>query len=206
MKINLANRVTITRVLLIFPFIILMINHNDSQFSPQTQDLMRYGATVLFFAMAASDCLDGYLARKRGQCTKLGAFLDPMADKLLMASAALLLTTRHTAVNGFVLPTTVAVLIIGKDMFLLIGFLIVHFVTSSVKIVPAKVGKSATALQLTMVGGILLAPEISSAIPGWIWVLRLLWWTAAAVAIFATFVYIRTGSRYIEQAEHNNSK
>ena len=126
-----------------------------------------------------------------------------MADKLLMACACVLLALPGGGVTDFRLPPTVAVLIIGKDLFLLIGFIIVYFVTLQVRLVSVFIGKVATVLQLSMVASILLAPEISMFIPGWIWFLRVLWWSAAATAILATLIYIRTGSRYIEQYERN---
>ena len=90
---------------------------------------------------------------------------------------------------------------LAKDLFLLIGFIIVYFVTSKIRLAPEAIGKLATFLQLTMVAGVLLAPEISRVIPGWIWVLRILWWSAAGTAIMATLIYIRTGSRYIAEYE-----
>jgi hypothetical protein len=52
-----------------------------------------------------------------------------------------------------------------------------------------------------MVACVLLAPEITAVIPGWHWVLRVLWWSAAGTAILATLIYIRNGSRYIEEYE-----
>ena len=53
---------------------------------------------------------------------------------------------------------------------------------------------------------ILLAPEISGFVPGWIWFLRVLWWSAAGTAILATLIYIRDGSRYIDDYERNLDK
>jgi hypothetical protein len=73
--------------------------------------------------------------------------------------------------------------------------------TSHILIAPVFVGKLATALQLSMVAGILIAPEVSAVLPGWIWFLKFLWWSAAGTAILATLVYIRNGSRYIEEHE-----
>jgi cardiolipin synthase len=178
-----------------------MLKINDAALTDWMQDVMRYISTVIFFVMAGSDVLDGYLARRKGQATRLGSFLDPMADKLLMTCACLLLISERAGVVGFSLPPTVVVLIIGKDLFLLLGFLVVYFTTSQVRIIPVSIGKVATALQLSMVAGILLAPEFSGIIPGWIWFLRVLWWSAAGTAIFATLIYIRHGSRYIEEAE-----
>jgi CDP-diacylglycerol--glycerol-3-phosphate 3-phosphatidyltransferase len=180
-----------------------MLKMNDPALSVAMSSVMRYLSIVIFLIMAFSDALDGYLARRNGQVTKLGSFLDPMADKLLMACACVLLALPGAGVRGFRLPPTVAVLIIGKDLFLLIGFIIVYFVTLQVRLVSVFIGKVATVLQLSMVASILLAPEISMFIPNWIWFLRVLWWSAAGTAILATLIYIRTGSRYIEQYEHN---
>jgi hypothetical protein len=92
-------------------------------------------------------------------------------------------------------------LVIGKDVFLTIGFVIVYFITSQIHTAPVLVGKIATNLQYYMVAGILLGPEISGFIPGWIWFLRVLWWSAAGTAVLATLVYIRNGIRYIEEYE-----
>jgi hypothetical protein len=91
-------------------------------------------------------------------------------------------------------------------MFLLIGFLVVYFITFQVRIVPVLIGKIATALQLSMVTAILIAPEISVFLPGWIWFLRVLWWSAAGTAILATLIYIRNGSRYVEEYEQKQGE
>ncbi len=204
MKLNWANRITILRILLLVPFVSCMLKINDPALGEAAHHGMRYGAIVIFLAMAASDIIDGVIARRNRQMTKLGSFLDPLADKLLMTCACLLLASRRAGVAGFLLPPTVVVLIIGKDMFLLIGFVVVYFITSQIRIVPVFIGRVATVLQSSMVTGILIAPEVSAFVPGWIWLLRVLWWSAATAAIAATLVYIRTGSRYIEEYEQNN--
>ena len=208
MKLSWASRITILRILLIIPFVSFMLKINDTALSLDARNAMRYVSIIIFLAMAVSDVIDGYLARRKKQITKLGAFLDPLADKLLMTCACLLLASQRGHVGCFLLPPTVVVLIIGKDLFLLIGFAIVYLITSQIRIVPVFIGKLATALQLSMVAGILIAPEVSGVLPGWIWFLRVLWWSAAGTAILATLIYIRNGSRYIEQYEQsltNNS-
>ena len=208
MKLSWASRITILRILLIIPFVSFMLKINDPALSPDARNAMRYISIVIFLVMAVSDGIDGYLARRKKQITKLGAFLDPIADKLLMTCACLLLASQRGHVEGFLLPPTVVVLIIGKDLFLLIGFVIVYFITSQIRIAPVFIGKLATALQLSMVAGILIAPEVSGVLPGWIWFLRVLWWSAAGTAILTTLIYIRNGSRYIEEYEQslaNNS-
>jgi CDP-diacylglycerol--glycerol-3-phosphate 3-phosphatidyltransferase len=180
-----------------------MLKINDPALSDFTRDAMRYISIVLFLVMAVSDGVDGYLARRKNQITKLGAFLDPIADKLLITCACLLLASQQGHVENFLLPPTVVVLIIGKDLFLLIGFVIVYLITSKIHIAPVFVGKLATTLQLSMVTGILIGPEVSGILPGWIWFLRILWWSAAGTAILVTLIYIRDGSRYIEAYEQN---
>ena len=205
MKLSWANRITIFRILLIVPFVSCMLKTNDAALSESARSAMRYVSIVIFLVMAGSDVVDGYFARRNRQSTRLGSFLDPLADKLLMTCACLLLASKRAGVGGFSLPPTVVVLIIGKDLFLLIGFVVVYFITSQVRITPALIGKIATCLQSSMVAGILLAPEISSFVPWWIWFLRVLWWSAAGTAILATLIYIRTGSRYIEEYEQANS-
>jgi CDP-diacylglycerol--glycerol-3-phosphate 3-phosphatidyltransferase len=202
-KLNWATRITIFRILLTVPFVSFMLKTNEPALSQAARNAVRYISVFLFLLMAISDAADGYLARRKSQITKLGAFLDPVADKLLITCACLLLASQRGHVEGFLLPPTVVVLIIGKDLLLLIGFVIVYLITSTVHIAPVFVGKLATALQLSMVAGILIAPEVSIVLPGWIWFLRVLWWSAAATALLATLIYIRDGSRYIAAYEQN---
>jgi CDP-diacylglycerol--glycerol-3-phosphate 3-phosphatidyltransferase len=197
MKLNWANRFTVLRILLIAPFVSCMLKINDPRFGTA----VRYAAIVIYLSMAIGDGLDGYLARRKKQVTRLGAFLDPLADKLLITSACLVLASQRGRVEGVLLPPTVVVLIICKDLFLVIGFIIVYFITSQLRIVPVFVGKLATALQLSMVAAILIAPEVFRVWAGWIWFLRTVWWSAAGSAILATLIYIRNGIRYIEEYE-----
>jgi cardiolipin synthase len=203
MKLSWASRITIVRILLIVPFVSFMLKTNDTSISGAARSAIRHASIAIFLVMAVSDGIDGYLARSKKQITRLGTFLDPVADKLLMTCACLLLASKRGQVDGFLLPSTVVVLIIGKDLLLLLGFTIVYLMTSRIHIAPVFIGKLATTLQLSMVAGILIAPEVSAFIPGWIWFLRFLWWSAAGAAILATLIYIRNGSRYIEQYEQN---
>ena len=204
MKLTWANRITILRILLIAPFVSCLLKINDAGLDEHLRLMLRYAAVAVFLLMAISDGLDGFLARKNGKSTRLGAFLDPTADKLLITSACLLLASHRAGVQGFILPSTVVVLIIGKDVLMFVGFLILFFLTGKLRVLPAPAGKVSTALQLSMVAAILIAPEVTSVLPGWIWFLRVLWWSAAAAALVATLVYIRIGSNFIEQYELNN--
>ena len=201
MKLSLATRITILRILLIIPFVSCMLKINDAEYG----NAMRSIAICIFLFMAISDAIDGYMARRKRQITRLGAFLDPMADKLLITSACLLLISQRGSIKDFPLPSLVVVLIISKDVILTLGFVTLYFFTSKIYTAPVFVGKVATALQLSMVAGILLGPEFSSILPGWIWFLKVLWWSAAGTAILALIIYIRNGVRYYEEYEQKNS-
>jgi len=191
---TIANEITLLRIVLIAPFVICMIKMDEVP-------ALRYLALGIFLVMAVSDGLDGYIARSRKQTSRLGAFLDPLADKLLITCAVVLLAMPHTAVDGYLLPPTVVVLIIGKDLLLVLGCVIIYLITSQLKIVPVKTGKLATVLQLSMVTAILLAPDIHPVFPPWVWLMRFLWWSAAGLAVLAAVIYIRRGIRYIEEFE-----
>jgi cardiolipin synthase (CMP-forming) len=201
MKLSWATRITLVRILLIVPFICCLLNINNSELSSNARFGLRYVAVGIYLVMAISDAVDGYLARRLEEITQLGTFLDPVADKLLMTSACLLLTSQRAHIPGFIIPSTVVVLIIGKDLLISIGFIILYVLTSHIIIKPAYTGKIATALQLFMVGAVLIAPEATRCIPEWTGFLQILWWSAGFSAILATLVYIRNGSRYIEAHE-----
>ncbi len=205
-RLSWPTRITLMRILLIVPFVGCMLNTHDPRLGHSTQNLLRYVALVIFLVMAVSDAVDGYLARHRGQITQLGTFLDPLADKLLITSASLLLVSQRAHVEGFPLPVTVVVLIIGKDVLIVIGFILVYLITSQIHIVPVWAGKLATPLQLAMVAAVLVAPELAEILPGYRWFLRVLWWSAAGAAVLAALIYIRNGTRYIEQYERAQGK
>jgi len=198
MQLTWANKITIIRILLISPFVICMLKINESD----SGLVYRYIAFGIFIIMCLSDALDGYMARVKKQVTKLGSFLDPLADKLLMTCACILLATTKTAVKGFELPSWVVVLIIGKDLFLMTGFITLFLFTSDLRIVPAVMGKTSTFLQLTMVIAILIAPEVSGYLGWWAYFVRILWILTASAAILSTLIYIRVGKRYIEQFDN----
>ncbi len=99
--LNLPNLLTLTRILLIPVFVIL--------FATPTPD-RSLSAAVIFAVAAVTDLLDGYLARRSGQVTALGKLLDPIADKLLVLSALILL------VNVDRVSALVAILIIAREV------------------------------------------------------------------------------------------
>ncbi|MCP4711176.1 MAG: hypothetical protein GY869_21360, partial [Planctomycetes bacterium] len=180
------------------PFVIAMLRLNDPEYMPWS----RYAALAIFLVMAASDALDGYLARKLNCASLLGAFLDPLADKLMIVSSCLLLSAGPSAIHGLELPSAVVVIIIGKDLYTILGFVIVYLITNEVTIVPARAGKLCTAFQIAMVTGILISPNVMVVFAGFKYVVIALWWSAAAFAVITTITYTRNGSRILNEYEN----
>lgn len=202
-KLSLPNRVTVTRVLLIVPFVGLLLYQNTPEFASWA----RYLALMVFAAMAFSDALDGYLARRMGQRSRLGYFLDPLADKLLITAACILLAIESSGVKDALLPGWVVVIIIGKDVLWLAGVLIIQFLVGHLAISASNLGRASTCAQLAMVMGTLLFPDISrlSAGLGW-WLSRSLWWIAAGLAILTLANYTRIGIRHLGENSNQTAK
>jgi phosphatidylglycerophosphate synthase len=97
---GLANWLTTLRILLIPVFVTLLVYRKAGW------------ALVVFCAASLTDMLDGYIARKRGTQTRLGAFLDPVADKLLLTSAFITLTYLK------VIPFWIAAVVVSRDLIL----------------------------------------------------------------------------------------
>ncbi|RKY14217.1 MAG: hypothetical protein DRP52_00670 [Planctomycetota bacterium] len=195
MFLTLANQITLLRILLISPFVLCLLKTGH----PNYGHWIRGGAVLIFVVMAISDAMDGYLARKQKQVTALGAFLDPMADKLMITCASVILCSPQTAIEGFVLPLTVVVLIIGKDILLLLGFIITFLLTGQIHIRPVWAGKASTFLQIIMVFSILVGPETARWVALWPAITAAICWATGFCAMAATFVYIYRGIRYIEE-------
>jgi CDP-diacylglycerol---glycerol-3-phosphate 3-phosphatidyltransferase len=110
--VNLPNSITLSRILSI-PLLIWILS--SPRFSSVTgeKELL---ASALFIAAAMTDGIDGYLARKRDQITTMGILLDPLADKLLIAAAFVVLVQ----LNPALVPAWVAIVVIGRE-FLVSG-------------------------------------------------------------------------------------
>jgi cardiolipin synthase len=103
-------------------------------------------AFLIFLVAILSDALDGYLARTRGQKTKLGTILDPAADKALILSSFIMLTFFLPRI-----PFWLTGVVIGRDIILFVGFGILRLSLGSVEIIPSAWGKMTTLLQFSVV-------------------------------------------------------
>ena len=103
-------------------------------------------ALVTFAVAGITDALDGVIARRSGQPTSLGAFLDPMADKLLLVSTFVVLTLERDPPLPNVLPVWLTVLVISRDVIIVLTVAVVNLAIGRREFHPSTLGKVATLL------------------------------------------------------------
>lgn len=160
-RLTLANKITILRILCIPVFVMFAIYYVNGFQRGEGNEWYRLGA-ILFFALAAvTDALDGYIARKYSQKSRLGTILDPLADKLLLVSALVLFSIDNgEAFNQ--LPLWLPILVISRDLLLLGGSVLLQFMHGNFVARPRIVGKLATVFLMITLGWVLLKIESPS--------------------------------------------
>ncbi len=145
-----ANKVTIVRILLI-PFFVVEVLY----YVKEGNEIHRLLALISFAVAAVCDGVDGYIARHYNQRSELGAILDPLADKLLLVSGIVVLSFDHKP-NLQTVPLWLTGTIIGRDLLLLIGLLVIQITVGKVRVRPRILGKVATVIQMVVVLWVLL--------------------------------------------------
>lgn len=149
--ITLASRVTILRILGVPLFVFLLVYYTLGLKRGEEWEIYRTLALAVFLLVALTDALDGYLARSRREITRLGKILDPIADKLLLLSALIMLTRPSLTALQPQFPIGFTILVISRDAVLVAGALIVQHVGGHVEIRPRWTGKVATFLQMVAI-------------------------------------------------------
>jgi cardiolipin synthase len=135
--LTIANALTVLRILLVAPFVAFI--HRGE-----------YGtALAVFFAASVTDFADGYVARNFNQQSALGRILDPLADKILIAAAFVVMAISHATLPS--IPVWLAVAVIGRDLFILLGSLVVYSMTHYKDFQPSWISKFNTCTELTFV-------------------------------------------------------
>jgi len=169
---NIPNILSVIRILLTPLFIICMMKGSFSI------------GLVVFAIAGISDALDGLLARLLDQHTVLGAYLDPIADKILLMSAFVSLAVLK------IIPGWLAVIVISRDIFILAGFAIFVTTNTKIEIKPSVISKCTTVIQSLTIFFTLLDPDLSDA---WHIVSGFLCWLTACVTIMSGLHYIYMG-------------
>lgn len=190
--LTLATRVTLLRILGIPLFILLVVYHLLELERGASDSIYRWWALAVFALVAATDALDGYLARSRQEISNLGRVLDPVADKALLLSAIILLTRNDLEALTPHLPVWFTVLVISRDALAVGGYFLVRNIAGEVHVQPRWTGKIATVLQMATVIWVLLqAPET-----GFLTLVA----AAACFTAVAGTQYLFDGLRQIEEA------
>ena len=190
--ITLATRVTLLRILGIPLFVLLMIYYTLGLRAGTGEDWYRVAALGVFALVALTDALDGYLARSRNEVTRLGRTLDPLADKLLLLSAVIMLTRPGLPELHPQLPVWFALVVIARDGFLVIGAWVILHMAGHVEVHPRLTGKAATFFQMASVVGVLMEMPAHP--------LLALAGVAAALTAISGLQYLWDGLRQIEHA------
>jgi CDP-diacylglycerol--glycerol-3-phosphate 3-phosphatidyltransferase len=156
----------------------------------------RWLAVGIFTFMAITDKLDGYLARRLNQTSKIGQILDPIADKLLIACSVIVLSFDWAAPPGYAIPWPVVAAIYGKDAVVVLGTLALLAVVGKVTATPRPLGKLGTFLQLSMIIATLIAPDLRRfGVELAHWLTRVLWWLVGVVSVLSCIDYVIQGTR-----------
>ncbi len=166
---TLANKITVMRIVAIPFFVIALLDHHG------------YWAHALFVMSVVTDALDGAIARHRGERTALGAFLDPLADKLLLVATFVAFTTLG------VIPLWIFITVLSRDMLIILGWSVVYILTGNRKIEPRPLGKLTTALQMA----VCIAKLFSFPDALYQWTL----YAMAGVTVISAFEYVWIGNK-----------
>ncbi|MBE7029052.1 MAG: CDP-diacylglycerol--glycerol-3-phosphate 3-phosphatidyltransferase [Clostridia bacterium] len=171
---NLPNKLTVLRIILVPVLLVLIYNINDSF-------LMSAISLATFLLISLTDMLDGHIARKRNLITDFGKFLDPLADKILVIS------TMITFIDmGYI--SSIAVIIIIMREFLVTSLRLVASSTSKV-IAASKLGKLKTIIQIVVLAVMFFTPMISQVYIGKI-ILFILEWAMVLITIVSGADYL----------------
>lgn len=181
MKINLPTKITILRILLL-P--LMIVAYCLSSFSVYTY----IAVAAIFVIAAATDYLDGYLARKNNQVTDLGKFLDPIADKLLVVAAILMLL--ENGVLPLYLGLTFSFIIIGREF--IIGVFRQIAASKGVVLAADKWGKIKTFVTLAAMPPLLLYPIVEGMVVGTVF-----WWIGMVEFAIGTLFTVISGINYV---------
>lgn len=136
---QIPNLISLGRVLLVPVAIWLIVNDN------------RAGAFGVFVAAGISDAVDGFIAKRFGWQTELGAYLDPLADKLLLVSVFIALGIKGD------LPSWLVIGVVTRDILIIAGVILAWVLTKPLRVRPTRLSKTNTLCQILLAGSVLAA-------------------------------------------------
>ena len=178
-----ANQLTILRMVFVPVFVILLVYEHLGW------------AFAIFILAGVTDGLDGLIARLLKQKTSLGAYLDPIADKLLLTTSFVVLSIKSLGLPNTV-PLWLTILVISRDVILVVSVLIIVISTGHRNFPPSIYGKAATFFQiLTMVAVLYLNYQrnTTQALQG-------IFLLTAVVTVYSGFDYVYRGKKLVTES------
>ncbi len=186
-----ATKITVARILLVPVFAFFAIAYGLGIRDGSAEENHRLLALAVFITAAASDGIDGWVARRFNQCSKLGAFLDPLADKALITTAIVILTALDWGDDGWSIPIWFTAVVLLRDSIILAGIRYLNFKGRTVNIRPHWSGKVCTVSLFVVLGWVMLKPvALSPAYPCAV---------AAVFTLWSMLAYIRQGTKLLTQ-------
>jgi len=187
--VTFASKITIARICLVPVYVALAFYYGHTVQAGQPDEPLRWWALGVFVLAASSDGIDGWVARRFNQCSKFGAYIDPIADKALLLSGVITLSLVDWGAPGWRLPLWFAAIVVLRDCIILGGIKILYVNHREVKIVPHWTGKITTVAQMFAIGWVMLrVTDISPAYPCAV---------AAFFTVWSSIAYIRQGQRIL---------
>ena len=177
---NIPNLITLGRVILV-PIVFWLL------VSGQTE-----AAFVAFVVAGVSDAVDGFLAKRFGWATELGAYLDPLADKLLIVSIFMALGVRGA------LPSWLVIAVVSRDILIVIAILLSWLLDHPVRISPLVVSKANTVAQIVLAATVLADEGFGLGLSA---PRTVLVWLTAALTIASLSAYLRAWLRHMSGYE-----
>lgn len=192
-----ATKVTVARIFLVPVFAFLAVAYGRSVANHAADESLRWAALSTFVIAAASDGIDGWMARRFNQRSALGAYLDPIADKFLILTAVVVLTFSAWGEDGWSLPLWFGIMVLVRDSVILGGIRILYAARKNVEIRPHWTGKVCTVSMFFALGWVMLkVVPFPPAYPCAIAVVFLLW---------SMIEYIRQGVKILKRPGNRNS-
>lgn len=202
-----ANKITIARIIMIPLFVMMAIYYGRGVQRGEPLDWQRWTAIAIFVIAAASDGVDGYIARHYNQRSRLGVILDPIADKGLLLAGIITLSLSNWA---YEFPAWFPVLVITRDIVIVAGTMALHYLNGTVQVKPSWMGKVATFFQMVAIALCMLQLNFfQHAIPvgGWIWRIDFLdipVYLAGLATLVSGVGYVVDGIRQLQDKGHGD--
>jgi cardiolipin synthase (CMP-forming) len=187
--LTLANLLTVVRLVLIPIFVSAVYYKNFGW------------ALAIFFVSALTDGLDGLAARALDQKTQLGAILDPMADKILLVTAFVVLSLPRFTITPPI-PFWLTATAISRDVFIVLGALVINMVTGFSRFRPSLPGKANTVVQLTTIIFFLVANAFNVLAE----YLPLAYYLTFGMAIFSGLHYIFHANKVMSESQQQKPR